>query len=515
MAVTRTKFQSIEFRGDYFAGKFQLSGDPDFSYEGKSPADKSDLVMKVSCNYSAAEEACRAAGNARDYWARTTYRDRRAFILRFLELLSRDAVELRQRISRETGKPLWEAAMELEATQRRTRVVIEEFDRDGWDQDIVLGNGRLEGAYRAKPRGAMLVLSHFNRPLENPLTYIIPGLLAGNTVVLKPSKKTPAMGQYLAEAFHEVGAAPGVFNLVHGGREMARRLAQQSDIDTIFYAGDYEFSKLLRRDTFDDSEKLLVMETGGKNPAIVFEDADQDLAVREILISAFQTAGQQAQSTSRLILLESVAESFIERLHEAAKNIQVGYPFDEANPPFMGPLVDRKTTDRYITFQGTAVREQAECVMRGKTLQLGHDGFYVSPSIYLYKNNEAKKIKDSTYLQTEIFGPSLGIHVVKSTEEAMAVANINNYGLCASVFTQSADRYQELWHGLRYGAIYWNCGTLRNLGNFRISGIRRSFKASPLVKTLSGYVTYPVASVENQDGGAEPEMIPPGLGLEK
>lgn len=516
--MSSTIFPRYAFSGDFIGGNFRLSKDPDHSFEVRSPANLQDFLGEVHCDYSSVDESIAAAQRARDSWLLQSFDARKAVLDRCLEVLRDRAPQIRQVIARETGKPLWEISDEIGSVEQRYNCLIQELRAANLFTEGALLNGvggKAEKMHlRAKPRGITLVISHFNLPLDSALSFIFPALLAGNVVILKPSKRTPALGQEIASIFQQANAPAGIFNLVQGGREMARRLAQQSEVDTVFYAGDYEFGKLLRKDTAEHSEKLLILETGGKNPAIILDDADLDLAITETLIAAYQTAGQRAESLSRILLGEKIAEEFIERFHEAAKKIVIGNPFDEANPPFMGPLIDKKSLARYLTFQGMAVREGGECIMRGKTIGADSDGFYVSPSIYFFKETDLAKTVASTFLQTEIFGPSLGIQVVNSVDQAVAFANASNYGLLCSVFTRSEENYRRSWEGLRYGAIHWNQGTTRRSYGQPLSGIRRSFKANPMVQSMFGYVSYPVHSVEE----AEPirrTSLPPGIDLTK
>ena len=517
----KRKFPQVKFKGDFIDGAFVPAANPDFVFAGKSPADKDDTIGEVPCSYSSAEQAVAAAARARDSWALSSWEERKkAMDSLLIELRDRSA-EFVELISREIGKPRWESAMEVASMEARVVHALHEFEEraaefsvddtlENWSRK---GKGSV-GVCRMKPRGVALALPHFNLPGDSPLSYLVPSLLSGNTTIYKPSKKAPGVGQLLAECMERAGFPKGVFNMVQGGREMARRLAQQTDVDTVFYAGDFEFGKQLRKDTFEHSEKLLVLETGGKNPAIVMDDADIDAAIRETLISAYLTCGQRAESTSRLILQQGIAEKFLSRFHEAAKKISIGVPFQEENPPFMGPLVDKKTVDRYLTFQGIAIREQGECIMRGKALQLESDGFYVTPSIYLFKNADPQKILQSVYLQTEVFGPSIGAHIVKDWEEAAAVANASNYALAASVFTADEEKFRLLWRVLRYGAIHWNEGTVRRSLRMPYGGIKRSFKAGPFARGIESYVNYAVSSIESSKARTGGEL-PPGLNLDK
>mgnify|MGYP003394160472 CR=1 FL=1 len=398
------KFAKVDARGDFYAGGFRVAADPDFQFEGKSPANKKDVIMSLGCSYAAGEEAIASAAGARDAWAATNPLERAGFVKALRVRIEASANELGDLISREIGKPRWESAWEISSALGRLDVCLQECA--GQEQALQAGSH-----LREKPRGVALVLSHYNQPLESPLGYLIPALLSGNTVVYKPSKKAPGVGQKLAECFLEAGFPAGVFNRGQGGREMARRLAQHEHVDVIFYAGDYEFGKHLRKDTFDHNEKLLMLETGGKNPLIVWDDADMEAALREAIIAAYLTAGQRAEATSRLILHESIASEFIEKFHARAKKIEIGDPFSEDLPAFMGPLVDKKNVDRYLTFQGIAVREKAECIMRGKALSSDADGFFVSPSIYLFKDRSPAKILSSVHRQCEqLWLGGFGLH---------------------------------------------------------------------------------------------------------
>lgn len=319
------KFPQIGFKGDYIGGKFRSHTDPDFTFEGKSPAAKSDLIGTIACSYSSADEAVAAALKARDAWAITPWEKRKQAILNFREKIAAHSAAFAELISREVGKPRWESMVEVNAMLARVDFYVQEFDGGGPEFQVehpIQERGKQNhslGYCRTKPRGIALVLSHFNSPGDNAMSYIVPAMVSGNTIIYKPSKKAPGVGQLLAECAHGAEFPPGVFNMVQGGREMAKRLAQNPEIDTIFFAGDFEFAKQIRRDTLEHNEKLLAFETGGKNPAIVLEDADMDTAIREVLIGAYATTGQRAESTSRLILQESIAEEFLTRFHKCAK----------------------------------------------------------------------------------------------------------------------------------------------------------------------------------------------------
>ncbi len=513
------EFKTIELKGDFIAGNYRKYKDLDFSHEIRCPANFSDHVTTLEGSYEGIDEIFDVAEKSKWKWYKRGLAERVVLVRKLIQEVEKNKEEFAQTISREIGKPLWESRVEvtdgidrmraeidLTENLQREREVTEERSSVLLDKDE-----KLFGVRRVKPRGVVAVLGHYNDPMSNPLIYIVPSLLHGNVVVFKPSKRAPATGQLICESIKAMTLDAGIFSMIQGGREMSRRLIQHHSVDTVFYGGEYEFGKQLRKDTFEHSGKLLALETGGKNPAIVWEDADIDTALWEILIGAYITAGQRQESTSRLLLHRKIAENFIIKFHNMAKAFVIGSPFDETKPPFMGPLVDKKTLERYLTFQGIAVRENSKCIMRGKSLSFEHEGYYVSPSIYLFHSNEVEDVKKSVYLQTEIFGPSVGIHIVDEVEEVVELANATNYGLSCSVFSKSEDIFRKMWEGLRYGQIHWNEGTYRKSTHLPTIGIGRSYNASPLIDDLAQHVLYPVTSIETKSNRLNLKKLPPGL----
>src|SRR3954466_11485620 len=189
------------------------------------------------------------------------------------------------------------------------------------------------GATRYKALGVMAVIGPFNFPGHLPNGHIVPALMTGNTVVFKPSEKTPMVGQLMAECFQEAGLPAGVFNLIQGEREVGRRLCVHEGIDGVLFTGSYEVGTRIKQDTLQQHWKLLALEMGGKNSAIVWSDADLDVAIHETLVGCYLTAGQRCSRARRILVHKAVLPQFLERFHARAKAFKIGHPSDN---PFMG-----------------------------------------------------------------------------------------------------------------------------------------------------------------------------------
>jgi succinylglutamic semialdehyde dehydrogenase len=305
----------------------------------------------------------------------------------------------------------------------------------------------------------------------------------------------------MAECLHESGIPAGVFNLVQGEREVGRRLCVHEGVHGILFTGSYEVGTRIRQDTLQQHWKLLALEMGGKNPAIVWEDANLDVALFETLTGAFLTSGQRCSATSRIIVHRSVLDQFVSRFHERAKAFSIGHPYEN---PFMGPLIDSSSMDRYMKFLGIANREGCEIIMRGKALDLPVQGHYVAPSICLTKDSSIENARKSIYQQTELFAPNVGIIPVDDLDEAIAQANVTQYGLVTSVFSQSREVYEKCWDGLEMGLVNWNKSTVGASSRLPFGGLKKSGNHFPTAVTATSYCAVPVASLEV----AEPQFSP-------
>lgn len=507
--MSKSRF-TFSFRGNFIAGEFRRPGDGGGMVNGewvsRSPADFSDEVAKVQYSYASIDQAVAAAREAFSSWRRTPLAQRAELLKKYQAAIKKREEELTEAIAREVGKPLWETKTEIAAMANKVDVTINESMKLIEERHLPKVMENTEGLYRYRPHGVMAVIGPFNFPGHLPNGHIVPALLTGNTVVFKPSEKAPMVGQIMAELFEEAGFPKGVFNLVQGEREVGRRLCVHEGVDGILFTGSYEVGTRIKQDTLQQHWKILALEMGGKNPSIVWGDANLDFALHETLTSAYVTAGQRCSATSRIIVQNSLLEQFIDRFHDRAKAFTIGHPLDN---PFMGPLIEQGAVDRYTKFLGIALREGCEIVMRGKQLELPTKGNYVAPSICWVKDTSLEATKKSIYQQTELFAPNVAILGVDTVEEAIAQANATQYGLVASVFTQDRATYEAFWDGLQMGLINWNKSTVGASSRLPFGGLKKSGNHFPTALTATFYCTYPVASLEV----SEPKPAAPMPGL--
>lgn len=451
----------IEFRGDYIQGLFELSDDPNGEWIAKSPAQESEELMRVRYSYPAIDRAVQGSKRALPAWKSAKVSERLRAILRYVECLKESEPEILRALALEVGKPHWDAKQEIEITYAMMQSQIKEAERF-----------HAEGF---RPLGSIAVIGPFSSPFFSLHTLMIPALWSGNTVVVKPSEKTPILGQIMAECMDRAQFPAGVFNLLHGEREFGRRLASAEGIDGIFFAGSYEVGVRIKQDTLQQHWKKLVLLMGAKNSAVIWEDADVSKAVRDTLVSAFRNAGQSSFSLSRVVVHRSIADEFISKLHEQSKGFKITHPFEN---PLMGPMIDKGSVDRYMKFVGTATREGAELIMRGKPLEsTGFQGNYVTPTLALFKDSNVESSKKSIFQQTEILAPAISILPVEDWDHALALANATQYGWVASLYTESGKRIADAREQLQVGHFHVNTGTWSvdvggPIGGFKKSGNR-------------------------------------------
>jgi succinylglutamic semialdehyde dehydrogenase len=481
------------FKGNFINNKFVPIKNSVQDFILKSPANLKDIISEISFNYSSIDEAVGAAKTAFKTWKKLKLEERKNYILKIKKSLELRIDEFSKIISREVGKPLWESKNEIQSMINKIDISLNEGLKQVNEYEIENILPNVKGVCRYKPYGVFVVLGPFNFPGHLPHGHIIPALLAGNTIVFKPSEKTPLTGQFYAEILLSAELPSGVFNLVHGDGEVGRRLITHKDISGVLFTGSYDVGLKIKKETIYDYWKILVLEMGGKNPCIVHEDANLEGAILETLVSAYITSGQRCSATSKIFVHKKILDSFLLKFHERAKKIKIGHPFEEV---FMGPLIDKSAVEKYHRFQGIALREGFEVVMRGKELSLKDEGYYVSPSIFLLSEKDITKVKKGVYWNEEIFGPNVSVIPYEEIEEAVELANSTEYGLVCSVFTSNMKVYEKFLEDLEFGLINLNRGTVGASSKLPFGGIKKSGNFRPTAISAALYCSYPVSSLE-------------------
>lgn len=500
-------FQQEQFLGDFINGQFQKTNRPDGSFKDVSPADLKDEVLTVSFSHEHVDLACDAAKKAFLPWARLSLEERKTYLLRLKELFESHKDEMALAISRDTGKSKWDATTEAQALSSKIDITLNFSLKLILEEHVQNALPQVEGVIRYKPRGVMAVLGPFNFPAHLPNGHIIPALLAGNTIVYKPSEQTPFVGQLYARLIEKALLPKGVFNMVHGDGETGRKMAVHENVDGILFTGSYEVGQKIKQATLDHYWKILALEMGGKNATVVWDDADLDKAIYETLIGAYMSTGQRCSCTSRVILHDKIADEFTDRFYEAAKKLTIGH-FSEN--PFMGPLINEMAVEKYLRFQEIAKRENCESLMRGKTLELKHKGHYVTPSIHLVKAFDPKSI----YQKSEIFGPNVAIYRTSDFEQTLNIVNSTGYGLVMALFTKNKALYEKSLLEAKVGLLNWNRTTNGASSRLPFGGMEKSGNDRPSGHFAIQYCTVPVSSLEDFTQFDQSKMLP-GMTFEK
>jgi succinylglutamic semialdehyde dehydrogenase len=494
----------FEVLGNYVDGAFRLPGAPEGAIRDQNPGDPGDLVGEFPWRADAIDEAVAAARRAFPAWSRAPFEVRAGYLRRYQEALVRHQERLAHAISRDMGKVLWEARSEVKAMAEKVPITLE----DGMRLVDELRPAGVKGCVRYLPRGVLAVIGPFNFPGHLPNGHLVPALSTGNTVVFKPASHTPAVGQVMAECFHEAGFPPGVFNLVQVPGRLAGRLVGHPQVDGVLFTGSTEVGRRIEATLAAAPGKMCALEMGGKNAAIVLEDASIDQAIYEVLTGAFLTSGQRCTATSRVIVIRGVADRFAERLQRATLALRSGVQHDPG--AFMGPLVDDAAAREFDAWQRVATAEGAETLAAG-----GLDpappvagGAYVRPTLH----RVAKVDPTSRYQREELFAPDTCLYTVDSLEEAIALADATEYGLACAVFTARREAYLEVVRGVRAGVVNWNRGTVGASSRLPFGGMKASGNGHPAALFSTLYCTYPVASLE-EDKPFDPTALLPGVTL--
>lgn len=493
--------KTVAFAGDFINGRFVAIDKNDGQFHDISPADLKDQVMTVKYKLDHVDQACQAAKQAYLPWAKLTVDERKKYLLKLKEIFVAHEAQMAELIARDTGKSLWDATTEAKALAAKIDITVNESIKLVQEERIKNALPQVDGVIRFRSRGVMAVIGPFNFPAHLPNGHIIPALISGNTIVYKPSEQTPAVAQLYTQMIEKAEFPAGVFNLVHGEAETGRRLVAHELVDGILFTGSYEVGLKIKQETLNHYWKILALEMGGKNATVVWEDADIDKAIYETLVGAYMSTGQRCSGTSRVILHDKIADQFTDRFYQAAKKLSIGH---WSKNPFMGPLINGSAVEKYIRFQEMANRENCESLMRGKSLELEHKGFYVTPSIHLVKSYD----ENSVYQKTEIFGPNVAIYRSSDFEKAMQMVNSTGYGLAMSLFTKNKELYETALLHARVGILNWNRTTNGASSRLPFGGMGKSGNDRPSAHFAIQYCTVPVASLEDPTTLDKTKLLP-------
>lgn len=461
----------------------------------EDPGDLMDPVGRIVVSPDAVDPAVAAAAKAFPGWSDLPFSRRIARMRSFQAILRKRKSALTTLTAREAGKPVREAEREIERLAGKVDEIITLGLKRIRPYSVSVGRG-VHGECRYRPLGVMAVIGPFNFPAHTPASHIVPALLTGNTVVFKPSELTPFVGQALAECFDEAGFPPGTFNLVQGGSQVGARLVAHPAVSGILFTGSTAAGQAIKKAALELPGKLLALEMGGKNAAIVLRDASPDLAAKEAAVSAYSMAGQRCNATSRILVDRKAAKPFLDRFLEAVREVKIGYSLEP--DVLMGPLVSHDAAAKFQRYQRLAEEEGFETLVQGKSPGSWgkRRGYYVTPSVHLCE--QPSRNKSLHYRREEIFGPDVAIVLVRDEEEAVAINNEVPYGLITSVFTRSAKRFEKLFPRIDTGMVNFNRGTIFSSGKLPFGGTKASGSFKPAGLFSPDYCTTPVAVLQDR-----------------
>lgn len=461
------------------------------NFTSYNPATGSVVWQGKAASSEDVENAVDKAHSAGVSWKKLAFDERAGFCRKFAKALLEKKDAFARTISEEMGKPFWESLTEVQAMINKVEISIEAYKERCKERSEQTANFRL--MTRFQPYGVVGVFGPFNFPGHLPNGHIIPALLAGNTILFKPSELTPRVGEEYCTIWQMIGLPDGVLQLLQGPKEVASCILNQKEVRGIFFTGSVGAGQAIQVQSTAFPGRILALEMGGNNPLVVSKVSDQRAATLAIIQSAFLTSGQRCSCARRLIVVD---DGIIEPLIKATKEIRVGAYTDQPEP-FMGPVVSQAAADKLEqSFQGLVASG-------GKTLvPFERIGCFLRAAII-----------DMTGCKTddvELFGPILQVRRVSDLDAAISEANNSAFGLVAALLSEDAQEYERFFDAVRSGVINWNMPTTGASSRAPFGGLGVSGNCRPSGYLAADYTAYPVASQECEHLHS-PAILPPGV----
>lgn len=463
-------------------GRWLTGGGPEFA--SIASADGAEVWRGNEAGPAEVEAAVAAARAALPAWRRRPIEERVALVRAFAKLVDARKADMTAVISRATGKPLWDAATEAAAMVGKAELSVKAH------QERTPTREAPAGAFVARishhPHGVMAVLGPFNFPGHLPNGHIMPALIAGNTVIFKPSEQTPEVAEFTLRLWEEAGLPPGVINLLQGARAPAEQLVAHDGVDGVLFTGGVPAGRAIHRALGGRLEKIVALELGGNNPLVVWDAADLESTAKLIVKSAYITSGQRCTCSRRLVVKQGPeGDKVIDALVRLIDRITVGKP--DADPqPFIGPVISAHAADAVLAAQAQWLAAGGIAIREAARLDIGPA--YVSPGLIDVTAVVSRK-------DEEVFGPLLQIIRVPDFNAAIDEANNTKFGLAAGLISDSADLFAMFEAEVRAGVLNWNRQTTGASGAAPFGGVGQSGNHRPAGYYAADYSAWPMASL--------------------
>ena len=466
---------SLKELRNYVDGEFVATSK---TFDNVSPLHGKLLAKVHEADAALVDRAVRAARRALDEgpWGRATVEERAKWLHRVADVIERRFDDFLAAEIADTGRPL-EQARKLDVYRGianfRTFADLGKTAHGDFFETHLADGTKLINYTTRKPLGVVASISPWNLPILSLTWKAAPALICGNALICKPSEETPSSATLIAEAFHEAGVPPGVFNLVHGfgPGSAGEALTTHPGIDAVTFTGESRTGAAIMK-AVADGVKEVSFELGGKNAAIVFADADFDAAVDGVIRSSFTNTGQVCLCSERVYVERPIFERFVAALKAKTEALKIGWPDDP--DVFMGSLISREHRDKVLSYYRLAVGEGATVVSGGGVPSFGDerdDGAFVQPTIWTGLADTARCVTE------EVFGPVCHIAPFDREDEVIRRTNHNAYGLASAVWTSNLSRAHRVCPQLDVGIVWVNTWFSRDLrtpfGGTKLSGIGR------------------------------------------
>jgi succinylglutamate-semialdehyde dehydrogenase len=464
-------------KGNYINGRF-INADED-EIVSVNPAADYLPVFKTKTSITHIDLAVQSAHNALPRWSALSMQDRIRSLMSLRNSFIQKEQQMANVITSEMGKIFSESLAEAKNLSSRINLMADHGIKRVANEEPtgILGETR----YHAQ--GVLAVLGPYNFPAHLVNAHIIPALMTGNTVVVKFSEICPWVGEIYANCVHEANLPAGVFNMVQGKADIGQALVKHPLIHGILFTGSYATGRGLAESVLDEPHKMLALEMGGKNIAVVLKDADLYQALAEITQGAFLTTGQRCTATSRVFVDKTVADRFIDSFIKIVKELKPGDPTNLKT--IFGPLASREAKDRFASLLKNAESSGCDILVKSQFLD---GGAFVCPSLHLEKGQKA-----TGYLDTELFGPDVCIKIIDDIDEAIKLTNQSAYGLSNAVFTAKKSIFEQYYQKTRSGVLNWNRSTNGAYGEQPFGGVGKSGNQRAAGIDAVRYTTFPVA----------------------
>lgn len=482
------KAQTLPIEGRAFIDGAYVDAQNRATFTSFSPIDGAPLASVAQCASADVDLAVAAARRSFEagVWSALSARERKALLLNWAQLLEAHTQELALLESLDSGKPIADTlGGDLPGTLYCLRWFAELIDKV--HGEVPATNPQFFGTVTQQPMGVVAAVVPWNYPLLMAAWKFAPALAAGNSVVLKPSEKTPLSALRIAALALQAGIPAGVFNVLSGDGHTGRALSLHADVDCIAFTGSGKVGREIAKNAAASNLKRVWLELGGKSANIVMADcADIPQAARSAAAAIFANMGQVCSAGSRLLVQRSVADTLLSELLHATQAYQPGHPLDPAT--ITGAIIDGGQLQQINQYLDIG-RQEATLLRGGRTLQLVGTGAYLEPTIFLAKDASARIANE------EIFGPVLVVIVFDTLDEAIAIANQTEYGLAAAIWSSSIHTIHSATRRLKAGTVWVNCydelvdmnfpfGGFKESGNGRDNSVHALSKYTELKSTI-------------------------------